>query len=335
MTCRRLGPPLRRRRPRSGSSPRRRSRSRPSTSRSVMLRAGIEALAPVLAGTPPAVTCHDSAVVNALVVDALAHDLVGESRTAEDDVERALDLAEQEASIFPFLITPARDLLERHPRHRTHHAALLASILDVLGGSALPARRFEDAELRGAHRERDARPSPPPEQPLRPGDRGRSLPFDEHREDAHAAHLREARCPQADGCGRMGEGAGTARTVDAEPPLGTIARTFGGCGLIRHLATLSAMDDQAERPGCRSSVRRLLERRVAERLSRAACPAAKPPRRSHRSGARPGRTPRRDRPDRVARARADRDPSGQVGTQRTPWGRPPDRWGRGRRRIER
>ena len=33
----------------------------------------------------------------------------------------------------------ARDLLERHPRHRTAHAALLSDILDVLAGSAPPA----------------------------------------------------------------------------------------------------------------------------------------------------------------------------------------------------
>ena len=109
-------------------------------------RGAIEALLPVLAGTSPA-GIQDFAVINALVVDALARDLVGESRTAEDDIERALDLAEQEAFILPFLVTPARDLLERHPRHRTNHATLLANILDVLGGSTLPARRVEDSEI--------------------------------------------------------------------------------------------------------------------------------------------------------------------------------------------
>ena len=35
---------------------------------------------------------------------------------------------------------PARDLLERHPRHRTAHAALLSDLLGVLGGSSLPGR---------------------------------------------------------------------------------------------------------------------------------------------------------------------------------------------------
>jgi LuxR family maltose regulon positive regulatory protein len=99
---------------------------------------GIQALSPVLAGTAPIV--RDLSVVNALLLDALARDMLGDSRAAEDDVERALDLAEPDAIILPFVITPVRDLLERHPRHRTAHAALLASILDVLSGSSPPAR---------------------------------------------------------------------------------------------------------------------------------------------------------------------------------------------------
>ena len=33
-------------------------------------------------------------IVHALLLDAIAHDLLGESRTAEADIERALDLAE-------------------------------------------------------------------------------------------------------------------------------------------------------------------------------------------------------------------------------------------------
>ena len=108
-------------------------------------RAAIEALAPVLAGTAPIVS--DISVVNALLLDALARDKLGEAKAAEDDVERALDLAEPDALILPFLIVPARDLLERHPRHRTAHAALLANILDVLAGSSLPARGSGEPEL--------------------------------------------------------------------------------------------------------------------------------------------------------------------------------------------
>jgi LuxR family maltose regulon positive regulatory protein len=108
-------------------------------------RAAIEDLAPVLAGTAPIV--RDFSVINALLLDALAREMLGDSRAAEDDVERALDLAEPDALILPFLIVPARDLLERHPRHRTAHAALLANILDVLAGSPVRPRSPELVEL--------------------------------------------------------------------------------------------------------------------------------------------------------------------------------------------
>ena len=70
-------------------------------------------------GSPaPRTVVREVSVINALILDALARDMLGESRVAEDDVERALELAEPDALILPFLVTPARELLERHPRHR-------------------------------------------------------------------------------------------------------------------------------------------------------------------------------------------------------------------------
>ena len=67
----------------------------------------------------------------------------GGSRRA---LERALDLAEPECLLFPFLLHPAPGLLERHRRHRTAHAALIAEILNLLAGqdtrrSAVRTRR--------------------------------------------------------------------------------------------------------------------------------------------------------------------------------------------------
>jgi DNA-binding CsgD family transcriptional regulator len=46
----------------------------------------------------------------------------------------------------PFVMIPLSDLLARHPRHRTAHATLLADILDVLAGAALPAQGDEPLE---------------------------------------------------------------------------------------------------------------------------------------------------------------------------------------------
>ena len=104
-------------------------------------RAAIEALAPVLDETAPVVRA--GTVIQALVLDAVARDQLGDRATAERDIERGLDIAEADSLVFPFLVVPARDLLERHPRHRTAHAALLTDLVTVLGGSSLPQRPRE------------------------------------------------------------------------------------------------------------------------------------------------------------------------------------------------
>jgi LuxR family maltose regulon positive regulatory protein len=47
---------------------------------------------------------------------------------------RALDLAEPEGLLCPFLLHPTPGLLERHARHRTAHASLIAEIRGLLDG---------------------------------------------------------------------------------------------------------------------------------------------------------------------------------------------------------
>jgi LuxR family transcriptional regulator, maltose regulon positive regulatory protein len=108
-------------------------------------QAAIEVLAPVLDGTAP-VLGHFS-LIPAPLLDAMARDRLGDSRAAEAGVERALDIAERDGLVLSFVLTQSRDLLERHPRHRTAHAALLANILDVFAGSSLPARAGAPPEL--------------------------------------------------------------------------------------------------------------------------------------------------------------------------------------------
>ncbi len=90
--------------------------------------------------TAPLRVLHSGSLIEALLVHAVACDRLGDTRAAESDVERALDLAEPDAQFFPFVLVRPRELLERHPRHRTAHAALLADVLDVLAGSSLPVR---------------------------------------------------------------------------------------------------------------------------------------------------------------------------------------------------
>lgn len=106
--------------------------------------AAIAVLVPVLDGSVPVL--GDCSVIQALLLDAIARDRLGETQSAGANIERALDLAEPEALILPFLILPSRGLLTRHRQHRTAHAALLANILDVLAGSALPARATDPGE---------------------------------------------------------------------------------------------------------------------------------------------------------------------------------------------
>ena len=99
----------------------------------------VEALAPVIDGSAPALY-ERSARVEALLLDATARDRLGDHRAAEDSLEAALDLAEPEGLILPFLVWPSRELLERHPKHRTAHATLISTILDTLGGRAAAQR---------------------------------------------------------------------------------------------------------------------------------------------------------------------------------------------------
>lgn len=101
-------------------------------------QAATDLLAPVVEERAPVIRL--GTVIQALVLDAVAADRLGDRARVERDIERALDLAEPDALIFPFLMVPARDLLERHPRHQTAHAALLSDILDALAGEVPSGR---------------------------------------------------------------------------------------------------------------------------------------------------------------------------------------------------
>jgi LuxR family maltose regulon positive regulatory protein len=70
-------------------------------------------------------------------------DALGEREAAGRALERGLDLAEPDGLLFPFLLHPVPELLERHARQRTAHPALIRKIISVLGGRtpAVPAAR--------------------------------------------------------------------------------------------------------------------------------------------------------------------------------------------------
>ena len=95
-------------------------------------RAATTALAPALDGSTPVTspTLH----VQSYLLEAIARDALGDAAAAEHALERALDLAEPDGVLLPFLLHPAPGLLERHARHRTAHAALIAEIRSLLAG---------------------------------------------------------------------------------------------------------------------------------------------------------------------------------------------------------
>jgi LuxR family maltose regulon positive regulatory protein len=88
------------------------------------------------------------------VIEAAAHEACGDRGAADASLERALELAEPEGILLPFALAPVRELLERHRGHRTAHATLLATALDVLSGSSPPSgapalrEPLSEAELR-------------------------------------------------------------------------------------------------------------------------------------------------------------------------------------------
>ena len=83
----------------------------------------IDVLARVLDGSAP-VLHRPSTVTEAQLLDAVAREQLGEPRVAEASLERALDLAEPEGVLLPFILVPVQPLLERlsGAPHRTSRA---------------------------------------------------------------------------------------------------------------------------------------------------------------------------------------------------------------------
>jgi len=90
-------------------------------------------LAPVLGAPVPDIV--GLWIITAYALEAVARDRLGDRGAAERALERALDLAEPDGVLLPFLLSPVRALLERHAPHRTAHASLIAEIRSLLAGT--------------------------------------------------------------------------------------------------------------------------------------------------------------------------------------------------------
>jgi LuxR family transcriptional regulator, maltose regulon positive regulatory protein len=95
-------------------------------------QAATVALGPVIDDSVP--ITNRFRLVDALLLDAIAKDALGDAAGASRSLERVLDLVEPDGAVVAFLVNPAPALLERHARRRTNHAALLAQILNLLAG---------------------------------------------------------------------------------------------------------------------------------------------------------------------------------------------------------
>ena len=116
--------------------------------------AAVDVLAPLLDDSPPVMAGvvpeargprqSRAWEIEALVLEAIARDALGDPGAASRALERALDVAEPGGLLLPFLLYPTAELLERQARLRTTHASLIAEILNLLSGHT-PAARPNDA----------------------------------------------------------------------------------------------------------------------------------------------------------------------------------------------
>jgi LuxR family maltose regulon positive regulatory protein len=95
-------------------------------------QAAIAELAPVLGTSVPG--SHQVWQIAAFLLEASARDALGEREAAGRALERGLHLTESDGLLFPFLLHPVPELLERHTRQRTAHPALIGKIIGMLGG---------------------------------------------------------------------------------------------------------------------------------------------------------------------------------------------------------
>ena len=104
--------------------------------------AAADILAPLLDESTPVMASVWE--IEALLLQAIARDALGDPGAASRAIERALDVAEPGGLLLPFLLYPATELLQRQARLRTTHASLIAEILNLLSGHT-PAARPKDA----------------------------------------------------------------------------------------------------------------------------------------------------------------------------------------------
>ena len=118
-------------------------------------RAALTVLGPVLDGSVR--VGWQAWLTQAFLLAAIARETLDDPGGADDALELALDCAESNGTLLWFLLPPVPELLDRHTRHRTAHAALITEIKSLLAERPLdspyararpPAEPLSDSELR-------------------------------------------------------------------------------------------------------------------------------------------------------------------------------------------
>jgi LuxR family maltose regulon positive regulatory protein len=96
-------------------------------------RTGTARMSPVVGDSASAMVLRGW-MVQSLLLEAIAHEAAGDPTGARDALERALELAEHDHVLLPFLVNPVPALLERHARSGSAHANLISEIFGLLVG---------------------------------------------------------------------------------------------------------------------------------------------------------------------------------------------------------
>ena len=170
----------------------------------------------MIVGTPT--TLHPRwATIHALLFDAAARDRLGDRAGAEASIERALELAEPDGVVLSSPSRPSASCSSaiRATAPATRRCSRRSSVCSR-GARQRPRR---DGPLREELSEAELRVlQVPAEQPHSTRDRRRAVRVRQHRADAHAPHLREARRAQPRSGGRAGAGPGAARRAARPRP---------------------------------------------------------------------------------------------------------------------
>lgn len=106
--------------------------------------AAAEAIGPAIDPQTARQPMHE---IQALILEAIARDELGDVGASSRALERALDLAEPEGLLLPFVLLPVPELLERHRRLRSTHVSLIAEIQDFLNSGTDPKGEGEVEQL--------------------------------------------------------------------------------------------------------------------------------------------------------------------------------------------